>query len=454
MTRSYADSFTKRWLLGLVMLAGVVAIVATWWMTGQRRGDNVVIIIIDTLRADSLGCYGFQQPTSPNIDALASESILFEQAVSCAPTTLPSVTAMMTSTYPVANNVRYNGGFRVSDSSITLAEILQQAGYKTAAFIGGYPLVSNRNLDQGFDVYDDDISASSKECGERVKNPAQEPLERTAFDVNERAFEWLDKVKNDRFFLVVHYYDVHWPYEPCSPYDEKFEHPYLGEIAYTDEQTGKLLDKIRDLGLGNNTLIVLTSDHGESLGAHQEITHGEHIFDATVKIPLIMHHRKRIPKGRRIGTMVRNIDIMPTILDFLDIPGSPHSQGSSLLAALSGELKENPILLETMLLFYKGKKRGIPPTTTMGLRTSEWKLVSLTWEEDGIPGRSDALYDLTRDPLETFNVIDENPDVSSRMLDEMQQMIQAYSNQDVPKGHRIEMDDKTRKNLKSLGYLN
>lgn len=453
MAKTSVGSFLKRLCVGLVALAGAVGLGFSCSPPGPEKSDNVVLVIVDTLRPDFLGCYGFQQPTSPNIDALASEGILFEQAVTCSPVTLPSITAMMTSTYPVSNNVRFNSNFRVADASITLAEIMKGHGYRTAAFIGAYPLISRQNLNQGFDVYDDDISDSSKECGERIEQPDKEPIERTAFDVNERAFAWLDEVKDEPFFLMVHYFDPHWPYEPCAPYEGRFNHPYLGEIAYTDAQIGNLFDKLRQLGLKDSTLIVLTADHGEALGAHDEVTHGWYIFDATVRIPLIISHPGRRPEGRRIDTMVRSIDIMPTILDFLDIPDSPHTQGTSLLPALDGRLEERPVLLETMLLYYKAEKKGVPPTTRTGLRTSEWKLVSATWEEDGEPRRTDELYHLAKDPLELFNVADENPDTFARLMGEMEGMVQAYSNQDVPKGSIIEMDAETVKNLKALGYL-
>jgi arylsulfatase A-like enzyme len=434
------------------LIIGIVLLISCS-LVDRQRNDNVVLIIIDTINPYRLGCYGFPLPTSPRIDKFASEGVLFRQAVTCVPITLPSVSAILTSTYPVSNNVRYNGKFFLSDSSITLAEMLKQRGYSTAAFIGGFPLDSRFKVDQGFDRYDDDFSNSAKAGNREWIGHKVDDFERTAGEVNESVFGWLETVKDERFFLMVHYFDPHWPYEPPSPYDKNFKSPYDAEVAYTDEHVGKLLDKLDALGLKENTLIVLTGDHGEGLGAHEELTHGEFIFDTTVTIPLILYHHKRIPKGRTVNTMVRSIDIMPTILDFLNIPESPHSQGVSLLPALDGRLKENPILLETMLPYYESESLDDIPVRIMGLRTSEWKLVYVTLEKDGKSAWIGQLYDVTKDPLELFNVMKENSDTFGHLMNEMDSMIQTYSAGGVPSSNYIEMDKESREKLKALGYL-
>jgi arylsulfatase A-like enzyme len=301
--------------------------------------------------------------------------------------------------------------FFMSDTSITLAEILKKNGYKTAAFIGGFPLDSKFRADQGFDVYDDDFSNSA------------------------------------------HYFDPHLPYTPSSPYDEEFELPYDGEVAYTDRQVGELLAKLGELGLKDNTLVVLTGDHGESLGTHNEVTHGEFVFDTTVMIPLIMSHGKRIPKGRRISTMVRSVDIMPTVLDFLNIPGSPHTQGRSLLPALEGKLEEEPALLEATLHYYEAHNLGHDPMMITGLRTSRWKLMHVAIERDGTPGWVGELYDLANEPLEMKNVSKENPEIFENLIEELHSMTRTYSEGALPGSNRMEMDDETRAKLKALGYL-
>jgi len=438
---------------GIVVSTIAVAFSVVCSPQASRHGNNVVLIIIDTIRADHLGCYGYTLPTSPNIDAFASKGTLFERAVTCAPITLPSVSAMLTSTYPVFNNVRYNGMFFLGEESVTLAEILKRQGYKTAAFIGGFPLDSRFKVDQGFDVYDDDFSNSAQRREYGWIGHWADDFERTSAEVNESVFEWLEKAKDDRFFLMVHYFDPHLPYTPPNPYDERFEIPYDGEIAYCDEHVGGLLKKLEELGLAQDSLIVLTGDHGEALGQHEEVTHGEFIYDTTVMIPLVIHHPGRIPAGRRVETMVRSIDIMPTILDFLDIPQSPHTQGTSLLPALEGRLEETPVLLEATLHYYEGGNLGHQPIMISGLRTNEWKFVYVTLEKDGKPGWVGELYNVAEEPLELENVAASNRETLGRLKNEMQSMIRSYSANALPKDNRLQMDRETREKLKSLGYL-
>ena len=422
-------------------------------LVSPGKNDNVVLIIIDTIRADRLGCYGGSVPTSPNIDALAAKSTVFEQAITCAPVTLPSVSAILTSTYPATNNVRYNGKFYLSDASITLAEILKKKGYKTAAFIGGFPLDSRFKVDQGFDVYDDNFSRSADKMARTWIGHGVSDFERTAAEVNEGAFDWLDTVGSDSFFLMIHYFDPHWPYQPASPYAEKFKTPYNAEVAYTDEQVGRLLDKLEGLGFKDNTLIVLTGDHGESLGAHGEPTHGEFLFDTTLHVPLVLHHENHIPQGRRIDTMVKTLDIMPTILDFLGVKESPHSQGVSLLPALDGNLEATPILLETMLPYYEVEGEGEVPTEVRGLRTPEWKMVYATFEEDGKTKWAGKLYNIAKEPYELFEVREQNKPIFMGLFKEMLEMNKACMAQRVADDNYIEMDEETRRKLESLGYL-
>lgn len=439
--------------LCFALILGCLAFSISCPPKGSARKENVVLIIIDTIRPDRLGCYGYHLPTSPNIDRFSKECMLFEQAVTCAPLTLPSVSAMLTSTYPVFNNVRYNGLFFLGDSSITLAEILKKEGYKTAAFIGGFPLDSQFGVDQGFDIYDDDFSNSKEKRRHGWIGHTVEDFERTAAEVNQKVFAWLDEVKDERFFLVVHYFDPHLPYTPPSPYREACKDPYDGEVAYTDEHVGKLLDTLEEFGLKENTLIILTGDHGESLGTHNEITHGEFIYDTTVLIPLMLYHRERIPPGRRIDTMVKSIDIMPTILDFLNIRNSPHTQGVSLLSALDGNLAETPILLEATLHYYESKNLGHDPIMITGLRTSQWKLVHATVEKKDGSGWTGELYDVANEASELTDVKNENQATFGRLVKEMHSIARTYSADGLAKNNYLQIDEASRKKLKALGYL-
>ncbi len=435
-------------------LAAALLLIASCSPGGAEKKDNVVLIIIDTIRPDRLGCYGYPAPTSPNIDALASKGTLFKQAVTCAPVTLPSVSAILTSTYPVFNNVRYNGMFFLDEESVTLAEILKENGYRTAAFIGGFPLDSKFKVDQGFDVYDDDFSSSADRRTREWLGHGVSDFERSAAEVNENVFDWLETVEDDRFFLMVHYFDPHWPYEPPGFYAEKFENPYNAEIAYTDEHVGRLLHKLEELGLKNETLIVLAGDHGESLGAHDEPTHGNYLFDTTVLVPLILSREGRIPEGRTVDAMVKTIDIMPTILDSLGIDDGPHSQGRSLLPAANGDkVEESPVLLETMLPYYEVEDNKFP-AIVRGLRTPEWKLVYVTIEKAGKQYSTGELYNVGKEPYELFDVREQNRLTFMQLLKEVLTMNEAYSARGIGRDNSIEMDEETRRKLRDLGYLN
>jgi arylsulfatase A-like enzyme len=414
--------------------------------------DNVVLIIVDTLRPDRLGCYGFPLGTSPNIDKLSQEGVRFSKVATCAPVTLPSVSAILTSTYPVFNNVRYNGRFFLNDSSTTLAEVLKQHGYTTAAFVGGFPLDSRFKVNQGFDSYDSDFSSSVKKKKRKWIGNEVEGFERTAAEVNERVFPWLDANKDKKFFLMVHYFDPHWPYEPPAPYDQRFQSPYNGEVAYTDEHVGRLLEKLESLGLKDKTLIVLTGDHGEGLGAHKELTHGQFLFDTTVLVPLIMHH-PRLPRGKQVDGMVKTLDIMPTILDFVDLPAPPDTQGISLLPALKKGAHEEPALLETMLPYYETEDTHDIPVKITGLRTLEWKLVYVTLEKETGEEYVGQLYHIKRDPFEMLDVFDENRDTFNELMNQMIALTRKYSPKGPPKLTSMEMDTQTKEKLKSLGYL-
>jgi arylsulfatase A-like enzyme len=439
----------------LLVLSGMLIFftMASCSLSRADKQDDVILIIVDTLRPDRLGCYGFQLGTSANIDKLAQEGVLFQKTVTCAPVTLPSVSAILTSTYPVFHNVRYNGKFFLNDSSETLAEILKQQGYTTAAFIGGFPLASRFKVNQGFDTFDDDFSTSVK-WKERIWiGNKVEGFERTAAEVNERVFPWLEQHQKDKFFLMVHYFDPHWPYEPPAPYDQRFQSPYNGEVAYTDEQIGRLLDKLDSLGLKKKSLIVLTGDHGEGLGAHNELTHGQYIFDTTVLVPLIVYQKGQWSGGKKIGGMVKTLDITPTILDSLGIPKGSDMQGISLLPALKKEPKEEPILLETMMSYYESEDLHDIPVKITGLRTPEWKLVYVVLEKENGKGYVGQLYNIARDPLELFDVISENPQMYDRLLNQLVTLTQKYSPQGPPKNTSFEMDADTKEKLKSLGYL-
>jgi arylsulfatase A-like enzyme/Flp pilus assembly protein TadD len=330
-------------------------------------GVNVLLITIDTLRADYLGCYGRRSIATPNIDALAARGVRFEQAIAQVPLTAPSHASILTGTYPQVHKVRDMGGFVLDDKVPTLATILGSAGFETAAFVGSAVLGHFYRLNRGFTTYGDEMTPG----GDLKKTPGVVAEVRGEV-VTQRALAWLDKSGSRSFFLWVHYYDPHFPYDPPEPYRGRYpKDPYGGEVAYADGQIGKLFEALKGRNLLDRTLIVLLADHGESLGEHGEYTHGVFLYDSTVHVPLIIAG-PRVPAGRTVPQQVRSIDVLPTVTDYLGLPAGDGVQGSSFLVALlDGKApRSNFCYMETLY-----PKTQMAWSELRGIRTDEWKLV-------------------------------------------------------------------------------
>ena len=402
---------------------------------------NVVLVTFDTTRADHLGCYGYAGARTPAVDRLASEGVLFENAYSSIPLTAPSHSTMLTGKFPMAHGVRDNGLFVLAPEQQTLAEILKARGYRTAAAVGGFPLIARYGLNQGFDLYDDRLTPAyeSPLAGDVGPRNRLEFDERPAARVNEPVFEWLGAERREPFFLWVHYYDPHRPMSPPVPYDQLFaDRPYDGEIAYADESLGTLIDRLKRDGLYDRTLVVFTSDHGEGLGEHNELTHSYLLYDSTLHVPLIV----RMPglTSHRVAGRVRLVDLAPTVLDALDIPVPADMQGRSLEPLLrgdSGARVERTHYAETLsprLSQNWGELRA--------LYEGPWKYVH---------GPKPELFDLAADPKELRNLAATRPDQAASMRAALAAFLERNS---PPGGSRMSpVDDETRARLQALGYL-
>src|SRR5690348_7666490 len=266
------------------------------------RDANVLLITMDTTRADHLSCYAPDGAKTPHLDALAARGVRFAHATAQVPLTLPSHACIMTGAYPTVHGLRDMGGFVLTPDHPTLASIATSAGFATAAFVGSRVLSRHFGISNGFATYDDDMTGKTEEG-----LPGAFP-ERPASVVTDRALEWLKRNGSKKFFLWAHYYDPHAPYDPPEPYHRTYsKDPYSGEIAYTDEQVGRIFDWIDKAGLSSRTLIVVTGDHGESLGEHGEMTHGIFLYDSTLHVPLIMAGAD-VPPHKVIEDQVRSID--------------------------------------------------------------------------------------------------------------------------------------------------
>jgi len=316
--------FVSLFLLVVAVALVIFVFLQTHEKVIKESSLNVLLVTLDTTRADRIGCYGYQEARTPNLDYLASNGVLFLNAYCQVPLTCPSHCSILTGTYPVYHQVRNNGTYYLSPELKTLAEALKEKGLKTAAFVSSFTVDSRFGLDQGFDIYSDQFSPDQTFKAlnsERKAEKAFAPFSR-----------WLEDNIAGPFFAWVHFFDPHLPYDPPSPYREQFlDEPYDGEIAYMDVYIGKIVDRLREYNLLQHTLIILAGDHGEAFGEKQEKGHGVFVYESTMRVPLIFFSEQSLPKGKVVNSRVRLIDLMPSILDMLDVPQPEDIQGTSLL---------------------------------------------------------------------------------------------------------------------------
>jgi len=329
-----------RWLCGLLVMAGVAAAFA-WWQ--QPRRPAFLLITLDTTRADRLGSYGHRAARTPALDALAESGVRFAGAYATAPLTLPSHATMLTGLYPPEHGLRTNGKGRLHSEIPTLATTLQQAGYRTGAFVGAFVLDSKFGLDQGFGEYDDDLSESR-----RTDDPLHR--ERPAHTVVDRALQWLGQDVRQPFFCWVHLYDPHYPYqEHADEFGDEFaDRPYDAELAFVDRQVQRLTEFLNSNGIADETLVMVVGDHGEGLGDHQELMHGYMLYNSTLHVPWLASWPGHIPSNSVVDTPVSLVDLLPTGLDWLQIQAPAGTTGRSLKALVDGEsIEPSPCYAET-----------------------------------------------------------------------------------------------------------
>jgi arylsulfatase A-like enzyme/Flp pilus assembly protein TadD len=418
-------SFRSSVITAIVCLAALRAVAV----------PNVVVITIDTLRADHLGCYGDKNIKTPNIDALAQDGVRFERAYTPVPVTLPAHSALFTGTYPMRSGMHDFADNKLSPTQPTLASVLKENGYATGAVIGSAVLDSRFGLNHGFDFYYDHFDFS------RLQESNLDEMERSGNLVADQALDWLDKNYQKKFFLWMHLYDPHYPYRPPSPYSEEYkDRPYDGEIAFADSQVGRLIRELKDKNVYQNTVIVLTGDHGESLGEHGEKTHGFFIYNATLHIPVIIH----LPAGpapRTVSELVSLPDLMPTVLAFLKLDAPSDVQGRNLLPFLID--KDNN----------KDQARSLYAETFLPRLHFNWSELRGAETENYhfIDAPKPELYDLKNDPQETNNLYPQKKAVAEEMRNKLTTLIQQYSTgQEL--AQKTGLDPALMERLKSLGY--
>lgn len=479
--------------------------------SGKGAGNHrpsVLLITVDTLRADRLSAYGYTKKRTAGIDSLARDGALFERAFCDIPWTTGSMASVMTGTFSNRHGLHLPSE-RLGKSHTTLAEILKEAGYRTGAVIGSFPLSAVYGLNQGFDSYDERFSISMwpKESGavsaEVVPPPPEDADEatitqwadrkmqndayRSDADVTDAAIRWLETYSGGQFFLWVHYFGPHERIELGRALGEQWGRmvsDYDGDLQQTDAAVRRLLSRIRELGLVDNLLVVLHSDHGQSLGEHNYVGHGLDLYDGNTRIPLLLRLPGRIPPGKRMTGVVRNVDIMPTILDFAGVPIPAGLDGRSLVPAIAGgsfpavpayaETYASAILLHPLTV--SGTGTVLAPTVKRSVRTEHWKLiendisppcekgtavhlrkdiVGIQWVlDDGVAlsaeeceKRVDELYDLDADPGELANRVASDPAHRTELAQILREV-----GAEKGEAEKITLSPEDKERLRSLGY--
>lgn len=409
-------------------LTGIISINYSLLGSISKQDElNVLLITIDTIRPDRLSCYSTKYLQTHRIEALAEKGVVFDRAFAHNPTTLPSHVNILLGTTPLYHGVHDNSKFRVKEDFLTLAEYLKDKGYSTGAFIGAFPLDSRFGLSQGFDVYDESYSSESY---------AKFTLaERRAEEVVQAALAWLER-QNSKWFSWIHLWDPHTIYSPPEPFRSKFkEDPYSGEVAYVDSELGKLFDFLEEKDFLGNTLVILTGDHGESLGEHGELTHSYFAYNSTLWAPLIVAGPGL--DSRRVAEYVCHIDIFPTICDILEMEKPSFLQGVSLLPLMRGKkIEKRAIYFESLDPYYN---RGWAPLR--GFIEEGKKFIDSPLPE---------FYDLENDFNEENNIIQKIR--LERYKKTLKELMEELSSERTGDSAR-RVDRETREKLRSLGYI-
>ncbi len=432
MKRNKTTSHAARqyyWLLGLipVLILGFFLL----HKTGGTEIRHVVLISIDTCRADHLSCYGFPKKTTPHIDSIAQEGVLFENVVTPAPITLPAHISLLTGLIPPSHGIHDNLNYCLPGEKLTLAEILKANGFRTGAVVSAFVLDAKFGLHQGFDSFQDDfVNAYHTASGS----------ERRGDETTQFAVQWLKQHQNEKSFLFLHYYDPHFPYDPPEPYASQYANdPYPGEIAFTDHCIGRVKETLKELHMYDSTLLIIAGDHGEMLGEHGENEHLFFIYEAALKVPLIVKLPGRGREPVRIKETAALIDVVPTVCSLLKIDIPKPIQGMSLEPFLTGKkpsAKPRYIYIESMMPTYLGAN------PLLGVCTSGWKYIQTTRPE---------LYHLETDRDEQINLVKTEPKRARICKGALEKILKDRLAD--PAGSQRTPDRETLEKLASLGYV-
>ena len=437
----------------------------------KPKARNVLMICVDSLRPDHLGCYGYGRDTAPRIDGLAEKGTRFTQAVSVSSWTMPTIASVFTGLYPHRHGMTGYGS-RLCRAR-ALAEVLGEAGFRTGAVVSSPTVADKFGFARGFDLYDDqsaylDLSLDFSTLSGPISTEREEDVTALVASptVTELASAWIRRHATERFFLYLHYNDPHWDYVPPEPYASRFDPQYTGkfdgrgiknsphlipgvserdlahvvalydgEIAFTDEHVGRLLSVLQELHLEDGTLIVLFADHGEEFLEHGGTTHGTTLYDEVLRVPLIFCFPPAVESGLAAEGQVSLVDVMPTVLDLVGVDIPEGLDGRSLAPVMMGrKLRPSPVLLEL-----DGE------THLVGARTEEWKALCSP------DGEAWEFYDLARDPGENTNLGRKAAEGQSAAA-LVSSLIERRSKQQAAGNSPVDTDARAVKRIKALGY--
>ena len=433
MVNSLLFFMRRFWLLLFSLVCGVSVL-------SRAEAPNIILITVDTTRADRMGFLGSKRGVTPNLDGLARQGVVFERAFSQAPLTPVSHATIFTGTYPQFHTVT-DFGHPLPALLPYVPEILQKSGYHTAAFIGSLILDPKANMapgfDRGFDFFDAGFHAKHSPDEDRY-----ETIERRGGVVVAHAIAWMNKNRTSQpFFIWIHLYDPHAPYDPPPPYDTRFKDLYDGEVAYADASLGKLFQYLKQRGLYDRALIAVMSDHGESLGAHGESMHGIFLYDETIRVPLLFKLPGELLAGHRVSSQVRLVDVAPTLLSMLSLPLPPTFQGQSLVPLMKSSLKKGEDLPAYAETEYPHRAFGWSALRSM--RSGKYLFIRAPRRE---------LYDETQDKSAGHNLAATSPAVSDTLqlqLDEFREKTASYHDKPAEASPSSEQAE----NLAALGYV-
>jgi arylsulfatase A-like enzyme/Flp pilus assembly protein TadD len=400
----------------------------------DASGFNLLLITLDTTRADRIGAFGDKLARTPNLDRLARAGVRFTQAYTSVPLTLPAHATLLTGKEPPAHQVRNNGTYILRPEESTLAEVLKGAGYSTQAIIAAYVLEGKFGLNQGFDGYDDMLNVKDMSGNFRSEIPADQ--------VFKKFTRWLERKPASPFFCWVHFYDPHAPYQAPASFDGSFpDDPYRGEIAFMDEYIGRMVASLEEQGLLKRTLVVIAGDHGEGFGEHAESGHGVFCYEETLRVPLIFYQPRLFSGKRTVSRPVGLVDVLPTILEMYRLPAAADMQGQSVAALLSSDKATAQPDADRYFESMQGMEE-MNWAPLAGIRRGSFKYISLPEPE---------LYDLQADPGEQRNLYFVKNNLAKKLALALRDRLKRSGNP-LPAARR-QLSGQDQESLRALGYL-